>query len=243
MTAGRHPRRVPHRLRRHDPGSPLGGGDVRTIRRRGRGERGGRSRAARPPGHVHRAGRRRRVRRRDPASPARRGRPLRGPYDGRQRQHGLMFRERRVLGPAQVVYARRGSAGSRLSPADVDRAASGGAFEDARWLHLTGITPALSEHARAATDRAIDLARNAGATVSLDLNLRRRLWSDEDAAPVLRDLAGRVDVLFGSPDELAVVAGLRHVEDAATLARAAAGSRTGHRRRKARSGRGARARS
>ncbi len=134
---------------------------------------------------------------------------------------GLMFRERRVLGPAQVVYARRDSAGSQLSVADVDRAAAGGAFEAARWLHLTGITPALSAGARAATDHAIDLARAAGATVSLDLNLRRRLWSDDAAAPVLRGLAGRVDVLFGSPDELAVVTGLRHDDDPAALARAA----------------------
>jgi len=133
----------------------------------------------------------------------------------------LMFRERRVLGPAHVVYARRDSAGSRLSVADVERADAGGAFDGIRWLHLTGITPALSADARAATARAIDLARAAGATVSLDLNLRRRLWPDEAAAPVLRALAARSDVLFGSPDELAVVTGLRADEDPATLARAA----------------------
>jgi 2-dehydro-3-deoxygluconokinase len=134
---------------------------------------------------------------------------------------GLMFRERRVLGPAQVVYARQASAGSRLAPADVDRAVAGGAFEGARWLHLTGITPALSADARAAVDRAIEHARDAGATVSLDLNLRRRLWSDEAAAPVLRDLARRVDVLLGSPDELAVATGRRHDDEPAALVRAA----------------------
>ena len=119
---------------------------------------------------------------------------------------GLMFRERRVLGPAQVVYSRRGSAGSRITAADVDRAAAGGA---------------LSDDARAATERAIDHGRGAGCAISLDLNLRRRLWSDEAAAPVLRTLAGRIDVLLGSPDELAVVTGLAHDEDPATLARAA----------------------
>src|SRR3954451_25330633 len=37
---------------------------------------------------------------------------------------GLMFRERRVVGPAQVVYARRDSAGSRVKAGDVDRAAA-----------------------------------------------------------------------------------------------------------------------
>jgi len=134
---------------------------------------------------------------------------------------GVMFRERRVLGPAQVVYARSGSAGSRVSAADVDRAAAGGAFEGARWLHLTGITPALSDDARAAADHAIHHGRDAGCTISLDLNLRRRIWSDDAAAPVLRALARRVDVLLGNPDELAVVTGLPSDEDPAALARAA----------------------
>lgn len=121
---------------------------------------------------------------------------------------GLMFRERRVIGPAQVVYARAGSAGARLDLTDIDRAAGSGLFDHARWLHLTGITPALSADCRAATERAIELARAAGLTISLDLNLRRRLWSDADAAPVLRALTSEVDVVLGSPDEIAVVTGL-----------------------------------
>ena len=132
-----------------------------------------------------------------------------------------MFRERRVLGPARVVYARRDSAGSRLAPADIDRAA--GLFDGVRWLHVTGITPALSADARAATNLAVTLARAAGATVSLDLNLRRRLWSDDDAAPVLRGLAADVDVVLGSADELAVLTGLAADDDPADLARAATG--------------------
>ena len=114
----------------------------------------------------------------------------------------------------------------------MDWAAEAGAFDGARWLHLSGITPALSAGAAAAVDRAIDLARTAGATISLDLNLRRRLWSDEAAAPVLRALAGRVDVLLGSTDELAVVTGLRHDEDPAAPRQGRAGPQPGHRRRK-----------
>jgi 2-dehydro-3-deoxygluconokinase len=133
---------------------------------------------------------------------------------------GLMFRERRVIGPAQVLYARRDSAGSHLTAEDVDAAARDGLFDGARWLHLTGITPALSTSARSAVDRAADLARDAGIPISLDLNLRRRIWSDSEAAPVLRALAARVDVVLGSPDELAVVTGLSSDDDPADLARA-----------------------
>ena len=131
---------------------------------------------------------------------------------------GLMFRERRNLGPAQVVYTRRGSAGSRLSAADVDLAADAGLFAEARWLHLTGITPALSESARAASLRAAELGRAAGLTISLDVNLRRRLWSDADAAPVLRRLAGAADIVLGSPDELAVLGGQAPDAEAAAVA-------------------------
>jgi 2-dehydro-3-deoxygluconokinase len=118
-----------------------------------------------------------------------------------------MFRERRVLGAMDVLYHRSASAGSRLSVDDVDRASARGVFAAASWLHLTGITPALSASARAATARARELAREAGATVSLDINMRRRLWSEDEAAAVLRELVSGVDVVLGSLDELALIAG------------------------------------
>ena len=121
---------------------------------------------------------------------------------------GVMFRERRAIGAMDVAYHRSGSAGSRLTPDDVDRAVDDGLFDEARWLHLTGITPALSGSARTATMRALAAGRDAGATISFDVNLRRRLWSDQEAGPVIRDLASRVDVVLGSTDELALVAEL-----------------------------------
>jgi 2-dehydro-3-deoxygluconokinase len=134
---------------------------------------------------------------------------------------GIMFRERRAIGPAQVLYARSGSAGSRLTAAEVERAMA--RHSDGRWLHLTGITPALSEGALEATNRSIESGRAAGMTISLDLNLRRRLWTDEAAAPVLRTLAAGVDVILGSPDELAVLTRLTPDHDPAELARATVG--------------------
>jgi 2-dehydro-3-deoxygluconokinase len=133
---------------------------------------------------------------------------------------GVLFRERRTIGAAEVVYHRAGSAGSRLVPDDIDRAILAGILDGARWLHLTGITPALSETARAATIRARDAARGAGITVSLDVNLRRRLWSDTVAGPILRDLAAGVDVVLGSTDELAVIADLDPDADPAESAAA-----------------------
>jgi 2-dehydro-3-deoxygluconokinase len=117
---------------------------------------------------------------------------------------GVLIRERRAFGPSEVLYRRSGSAGSRVAPGDLD--ASGG-LRGARWLHVTGITPALSPSALAAVERAIDAATGAGATISFDVNLRRRLWSEAEAAPVLRRLATRADVVLGDPDELALASG------------------------------------
>lgn len=125
----------------------------------------------------------------------------------REARTGVMFRERRLLGAMDVVYHRAGSAGSRLTVEEVERAGADGIFAGARWLHLTGITPALSPSARAACERARELASGSGATVSLDINLRRRLWSEDEAGPVLRALASKVDVVLGSVDELALIAG------------------------------------
>ncbi len=134
-----------------------------------------------------------------------------------ERRTGLLVRERRVLGPSEVLYHRAGSAGSALGPGEVDAVADG--FPDADWLHVTGITPALSETAHAAVVRAMDLARANDVRISFDVNLRRRLWSDEQAAERLQPLALRADLVFGDPDELAVVAGVEATADGLEAAR------------------------
>lgn len=121
---------------------------------------------------------------------------------------GVMIRELRDLGPMEVIYHRAGSAASRVTADEVRAAGAAGAFEGARWLHLTGITPAISASAAAAVEAAIDEARWHGLTVSLDLNIRRRLWSEEMARRVLAALAERCDVVLGGLDEVAVVTGL-----------------------------------
>jgi 2-dehydro-3-deoxygluconokinase len=121
---------------------------------------------------------------------------------------GVMVRELRDLGPMEVIYHRAGSAASRVTADEVRAAAGGGAFDGARWLHLTGITPAISASAAAAVDTAIDEARARGLTISLDLNIRRRLWSEEAARVALSALSARCDVVLGGLDEVAVVAGL-----------------------------------
>lgn len=110
---------------------------------------------------------------------------------------GLMLKECRAPGAARISYYRRGSAGSRLAPGDVDR----NVISAAHVLHVTGITLALSKSARAAVDRAIELARAAGALISLDVNYRTGLWTEAEAAATLRPLLHRCDVVFAGSSE------------------------------------------
>ncbi len=113
---------------------------------------------------------------------------------------GLMVRYRRSGEFMSVDYHRAGSAGSRLTPADLPAAE----LREAGIVHVTGITPALSETCRAAVFQAVETARAAGVPVSVDVNYRAKLWSRFEAASVLRDLVTRADIVFAGPDEAAL---------------------------------------
>lgn len=111
---------------------------------------------------------------------------------------GVMLKERRTSQLTRAFYYRQGQAGSRLSPDDINEQA----IADARVLHLTGITPALSQSARDATFHAARVAREAGTLVSVDVNYRTALWARADAAEVLRVLVSMADLAFVGDDEV-----------------------------------------
>jgi 2-dehydro-3-deoxygluconokinase len=116
---------------------------------------------------------------------------------------GMMVKESRTPKNTRVYYYRRDSAGSRLNPKDFPDTA----FEGASLLHATGITPALSTSAQAATLHAMERARAAGMTVSFDLNFRSQLWSAEEAASFYRKVLPMVDIVFAGDDEAALIVG------------------------------------
>lgn len=111
---------------------------------------------------------------------------------------GLMLKERPSAASTAVHYYRRGSAGSRLEPADLPARW----IEDADLLHATGITPLLSATARAAVLDAVERARAAGVPVSFDVNYRSALAGPEVAGPILREIAERSTLVFGGVEEL-----------------------------------------
>jgi len=119
---------------------------------------------------------------------------------------GLYFAE---LGAAprasSVLYDRAASAMSRVTPGSIDWAS---AFSGARWFHVSGITPALSESAARVTTEALVAAKKAGLIVSYDLNYRSKLWSAEKARAVQEPLMDHVDVLITTEEDTLVVFGI-----------------------------------
>jgi 2-dehydro-3-deoxygluconokinase len=98
----------------------------------------------------------------------------------------------------------------------------------AAWFHVTGITPALGARAAAATEAAIAAAKRAGARVSVDLNYRRKLWSESQAQAAMRPLMRQVDVVIANEEDLQAVLGIDVAgADVRTGALDAAGYRAG----------------
>ena len=110
---------------------------------------------------------------------------------------GLYFVQHGPDGHA-FSYLRRGSAASLMTPASLD----GGLIERARFLHVSGISLAISTSACDTVFAAIARARAAGVQVSLDSNLRLRLWPLDRARAVLREALCHADLFLPSMDDM-----------------------------------------
>lgn len=104
-----------------------------------------------------------------------------------------------------VIYDRAASAVSEMDATAVDWPS---VFAGAAWFHVTGITPALGRKAAEATRAAIDAARGAGARVSVDLNYRKKLWSEADAQATMLPLMSHVDVVIANEEDIQSVLGV-----------------------------------
>ncbi len=118
------------------------------------------------------------------------------------RPTGLYLREE-VAGALRVYYYRRGSAASALAPGAFDVSLLRGAS----FLHLTGITGALSPECADFLTWAARTAQGAGVRVSYDVNYRSRLWEPAAARAATEALLPYVDVLLVGDEEAAVLWG------------------------------------
>lgn len=137
---------------------------------------------------------------------------------------GLQFREGRMglyflthgagQRPAEVLYDRADSAFALAPPSAYDWNAL---LRGIAWLHVSGVTPAVSQSAANAAMLAMTTARAAGASVSFDCNFRPRLWGARasGAAPFLRALCEQADLIFGDERDIAFMLGSATTDAAA----------------------------
>ena len=106
-------------------------------------------------------------------------------------------------------YRRAGSAASLLRADDVSQPL----VAQARWLHVSGISQAISASARAAVKDAVQIARSHGTKVSYDLNFRPALASVEAARAMAAEVLPNCDLFFPSVDEIAMLTGIGEAND------------------------------
>lgn len=105
---------------------------------------------------------------------------------------------------SKVIYDRANSAIAEAKVEDFD---FDEIFKDALWFHTSGITPAISKNGAEITKAAMIAAKKAGATVSMDLNYRAKLWTPEEAQKVMKDLMQYVDVCIGNEEDASLALG------------------------------------
>lgn len=119
---------------------------------------------------------------------------------------------------SRVIYDRKNSAFALSSVQEYD---FDYIFEEADFLHVSGITPALGGDCARLTETAICEAKKRGMTVSFDPNYRARLWAEDDAKACFEKLLPHTDILITSSDGLSVLGIKPTGEDAeATLSAA-----------------------
>ena len=122
------------------------------------------------------------------------------PFDGVGRVRNGFYHLEIGVGPraSAVTYDRGHSAVSLMSPDVVDwRALLAGC----RWLHSSGITPALSPTLAETAVEAFQAAAELGVRTSYDLNFRSKLWTPDQAQAANARIVPYVEVLIGNEED------------------------------------------
>ncbi|CAB4741091.1 unannotated protein [freshwater metagenome] len=122
---------------------------------------------------------------------------------------GALVRNHGGTQPFVNTYLRRCSAGSTFSIADIDEQV----LANSKWLHVTGISVAISESSKDAVIHAIDIARKNKVGISFDLNYRKKLWDEDVASRTLKTIIKDLDVVSGGVDEYEIIFGSKDPEE------------------------------
>ena len=100
---------------------------------------------------------------------------------------------------SKVIYDRAYSAISMFDPEKYDWDSI---YNNVTWLHISGITPAISEQTKDASIASVKEAKKRGITVSIDLNYRKNLWKyGVDAKEVMSVMTQYADVIIANEED------------------------------------------
>jgi 2-dehydro-3-deoxygluconokinase len=129
----------------------------------------------------------------------------------RRGRAGLYFLELGATPRASsVLYDRANSSFSKIKPDELNWEKI---LKQARCLHVTGITPALSRSAAETTMAALKTAAKLGCRVSLDLNYRSKLWDPQTAQKILTPMMEYVDILITASGDTQTILGIEAQND------------------------------
>jgi len=116
---------------------------------------------------------------------------------------GVAFVAYNEDGSRQFIFHIADAAAGRLGPEQVDA----GYVKSARWVHITGSSLSVNEPMRRACYRAVELAAEAGATISFDPNLRAELMAPEQLRSLVEPVLAHATVVLPSGDEARLLTG------------------------------------
>lgn len=106
-------------------------------------------------------------------------------------------------------YLRAGSAASRMTPQELPREM----LANCRWLHVSGISQAISANACDTVFAAIEAVHGFCGKVSFDSNLRLKLWPLDRARAVIRATIPLADIFLPSIEDLQQLSGLTAADE------------------------------
>ncbi|NLJ41646.1 MAG: sugar kinase [Clostridiales bacterium] len=118
------------------------------------------------------------------------------------RSTGFMFKGKVEEGNPHIFYFRKNSAASTLSPEDMK------ALDVTNYdtIHMTGITPALSDSCREATEEILIKARKNDMFFTFDPNLRTQLWQDKKSmVDYINSIAVKCDIFMPGIEEATIL--------------------------------------
>lgn len=123
---------------------------------------------------------------------------------------GLMFKIKNALLGTEVIYYRSESAATKLSKDDIKSEW----IKQAKIVHITGITPSLSDSCHQLVLEVMKLAKKYNKVVSFDPNIRLKLWNVQEAKEKILPLLKGCDIFFPGLDELRLLLEVQKIEEA-----------------------------